>query len=179
MLLKQMNKLAIFTALLLVPITCLAQEQKPEQKAQPSASSNSVYRLEYVFSEVQNGRKVNARSYSTLLHAGERGSIRLGSRVPISINPNQSFQYIDVGLNIDARLEREVESGVALFTSIDVTSLPPDQPKENGNLPPIVRQTKFQVDNIISLEKRTLIGSADQIDGTGRFDLEVTATKLR
>ena len=172
-------QLALGVAVFLAASLSIAQEAKP----QPARDSNDVYKLDYVFSEVQNGKRINARSYSTLLHSGERGSIRLGSRMPIAVaqsgGSTSALQYLDIGVNIDCRVEHAVDSGVALFTSVDMSSVAPEQPEENRTGAPIVRQTKLQVDNIVPLEKRTLIGSADQVDGTGRFDFEVTATKVR
>lgn len=172
-------RLSLFTAILL-SAACFAQEQKP----QPSPQSNSVYRLDYVFSEVQNGKKINSRAYGTLVNVGERSSIRLGSRVPIATTQSptdviKQFQYLDIGANIDCRVIRETDSGVALYTTVEMSSIAPEQPGENRTGAPIVRQTKMQLNNIVPLDKRTLIGSADQIDGTGRFDMEVTATKVK
>lgn len=184
MFLNRTTKPTVFFAVLVVALSCYAQEQKPEhtqeqkqeQRTPPTPQSNSVYRLEYVFSEVQNGKKINSRAYTMIVRAGERGSIREGSRVPVSMGG--SFQYVDVGLNIDCHV-READSGVALSTTSDISSVAPDQPNENRNLPPIIRTTKIQEESIVPLEKRTLVGSADQVDGTGRFDLEVSATKVR
>jgi hypothetical protein len=179
MLLKHMSRVALFPAVFLLAISCLAQEEKPQPATQP----NAAYRLEYIFSEVQGGKKINSRAYTTLLNVGERGSIRLGSRIPIVTGEQtggvKQFTYLDIGANIDCRVIHETNGGVALYTSVDMTSIAPQQPGENRTGAPIVRQTKMQVSNIVPLEKRTLIGSADQIDGTGRFDLEVTATKVR
>jgi hypothetical protein len=179
MLLKHVSRLALLSTIFLLVISCFGQEEKP----QPAAQSNSAYRLEYVFSELQNGKKINSRAYSTLINVGERGSIRLGSRIPIITSQSaadfKQFQYLDIGANIDCRIVRETDAGVALYTTVDMTSAAPEQPGENRTGAPIVRQTKMQVNNIVPLEKRTLIGSGDQIDGTGRFDLEVTATKVR
>ena len=173
------KNLTTFLLICLTTATLFGQESKPQSTQQ----SNAVYKLEYVFSEVQNGKRINARSYSTLLHSGERGSIRLGSRLPILVSQvsggTGSLTYIDVGVNIDCRVERDVDSGIALLTNVDMSSVAPEQPGENRTGAPVVRQTKIQVDNIVPLEKRTLIGSADQVDGTGRFDFEVTATKVR
>ena len=154
----------------------LAQESKP----QSSGSVNSVYKLDYVFSEIQNGKRINTRNYTTLLRVGERGSIRLGNRVPVLTGANNAFQYIDIGVNVDCRVNlATVDSGIALFTSIDMSSVAPEQPGENRTGNPIVRQTKVQMDNIVSLDKKTLLGSADEVDGTGRFEFEVTATRMR
>lgn len=180
MLHQRTRKLALYLAICFTsPV--FGQESKPQA---PSAS-NGVYKLDYVFSEVQDGKRINARSYSTLLHVGERGSIRLGSRLPVLVSQtgtpgiNAALQYIDIGINVDCRVERDLESGVALLTNVDMSSVVPEQPGENRTGAPVVRQTKIQVDNIVPLEKRTLIGSADQVDGTGRFEFEVTATKVR
>ncbi len=182
-----MTKPAVFFAVLVLAVSCCAQEQKQEntqeqkqeQKPPPASQSNSVYRVEYVFSEIQNGKKINSRAYTIVVRTGERGSIRLGSRVAVPMADPKQFQYVDVGLSIDCRVVREADSGVALVTNSDVSSVPPDQPIENRSVPPIIRHTQMQAESIVPLEKRTLIGSADQVDGTGRFDLEVTATKLR
>ena len=156
---------------------CLfAQESKP----QSTASVNAVYKLDYVFSEIQNGKHINTRNYTTLLRAGERGSMRLGNRVPVVTGANNAFQYIDVGVNVDCRVEPAiVDSGIALFTSVDMSSVAPEQSGENRTGNPIVRQTKVQMDNIVPLDKKTLLGSADEVDGTGRFEFEVTATRVR
>ena len=158
---------------------CLfAQESKPQP--QSTGSVNSVYKLDYVFSEIQNGKRINTRNYTTLLRVGERGSIRLGNRVPVVTGANNAFQYIDIGVNVDCRVEPAiVDSGIALFTSVDMSSVAPEQPGENRTGNPIVRQTKVQMDNIVSLDKKTLLGSADEVDGTGRFEFEVTATRMR
>ena len=186
MFLNRITKSAVFLTVLVFTTSCYAQEQKQEhtqeqkqeQKTPPALQSNSVYRVEYVFSEIQNGKKINSRAYTMLVRAGERGSIRLGSKVPVPM-ANQQFQYVDVGLNIDCRVEREADSAIVLVTNSDLSSVPPDQPNENRNLPPIVRHTQIYAANIVPLEKKILIGSADQVDGTGRFDLEVTASKAR
>jgi hypothetical protein len=167
--------------MLLAAPALFGQEAKPPQ---PPPFPTGVYKLDYVFSEVQNGKRVNARSYTALLHSGDRGSIRLGNRLPIVTSGSQEsaihqVTYMDIGMNIDCRVEREVDSGIALFTSVDMTSLAPEQPGENRSGNPVVRQTKIQVDSIVPLGKQTLLSSADEVDGTGRFDFEVTATKLR
>src|SRR5690242_19169328 len=119
------RNLAIYVLICLTTAALFAQESKP----QPPQQSNAVYKLEYVFSEVQNGKRINARSYSTLLHSGERGSIRLGSRLPVVTSQVSGatgalqYQYIDIGVNIDCRIERDLDSGIALLTNVDMSSV--------------------------------------------------------
>src|SRR5438309_3958972 len=110
---SMVSRSAIYLVLLAVA-TLSGQEAKPL----PPPLSTGVYKLDYVFSEVQNGKRVNSRSYSTLLHSGERGSIRLGNRLPISTGGSREsggnqLTYMDIGVNIDCRVEREVDSGIA------------------------------------------------------------------
>jgi len=50
---------------------------------------------------------------------------------------------------------------------------------ENRIGQPIVRQTKIQVHNFVQLGKPTIIATADEVDTTGRFQMEATVTKMK
>jgi hypothetical protein len=153
-----------------------AQEAKPR-------SPNEVYKVEYIFSELQDGKKVNARSYVVLVRPTDKGSLRLGSRIPIAtgaskegnplVNTSQ-FMYLDVGVNIDCSVE-PLDSEVHLYTGVDISRVAP----ENRIGQPIVRTTKVQLHNIVPLGKPTLLTSADEVDTTGRFQIEATVTKIK
>ena len=180
MLHKNVSRLLICLMVLFLSTALRAQEpvlQPPKpQRPQPT----STYKLDYVFSENQDGKKINARSYSTLVRVRDRGSIRLGSRIPIALGgPKEGgtsqIQYMDIGVNIDCRIEEELDSGIDLFTNADISNLTDNN--RVGN--PIVRQSKFQVQNIVPLGKQVLLTSADDVDGTRRLQLEVTVTKMK
>ena len=143
-----------------------AQEAKPRP-------SNDVYKVEYVFSELQDNKKVNTRTYTVLVEHLEKASLRLGSRVPIAVGSTQ-FQYLDVGVDIDCTVEPG-DSDVGLRTNVDITRMAP----ENRIGQPIVRQTKIQVHNFVQLGKPTIIATADEVDTTGRFQMEATVTKMK
>lgn len=158
--------------------------QEPASSPKPAIG---VYKLDYVFSEVQDGKRINSRTYSLLVQGRDRGSIRMGNRVPVITAENSkdvssgtvSFQYLDIGVSIDCRVADELESGIALSTVVDVSSVVPEQPVENRTAAPVVRQTKFQMDTTVPLGKQTLLSSADEIDSARRFEVQVTATKVR
>ncbi len=173
------RNLAIIPMLATAFVAAQAQEAAALKPERPSG----VYKVDYVFSEVQGGKRVNVRNYSTLVRVGERGSIRLGDRVPILFGdpkePRTQLQYLDLGVNIDCRVEQELEAGVGLYTNIDISSVAPQQPGENRTGTPTVRQMKFQFDEIVPVGKQTLIGSADEVDGTRKIEIEVTAAKVR
>ena len=167
---------AIWLLVVLVTTELGAQELKPQMPT-------STYKLDYVFSELQDGKRINARSYSALVRLMDKGSIRLGNRVPILVanskDGGNQIQYLDIGVNIDCRVEQEVEGGVTLFTNVETSSLAPEQPGENRTGDPVIRQVRYQTDNVVSLGKATLLSSADEVDGTRRLQIEVTATKVR
>jgi hypothetical protein len=174
---KMLHRTASRYFICLVIFVATSQLHAQEAKPQPSTST---YKLDYIFSENQDGKRVNARSYTTLVRVRDRGSIRLGSRIPVALGASKEgvtsqFQYMDIGVNIDCRIEEELDSGIDLFTNAEISSLTDNS--RVGN--PIVRQSKIQVQNIVPLGKQILLTSADEVDGTRRLQLEVTATKVK
>jgi len=84
-------------------------------------------------------------------------------------------QYMDIGINLDCRVAEELDSGIDLFTSADMSSL--TDANRVGN--PIVRQSKIQVENVVPIGKQVLLTSADEVDGTRRLQLEVMVTRVK
>jgi hypothetical protein len=153
-----------------------AQESKPEAPA-------GTYKLDYVFSEMQDNKRVNARSYTALVRVSEKGVIKIGSRVPIATSSSKEgetqFQYLDIGTSIDCFIRGELDSAIDLTTNVEVSSVSPVQSAENRTGAPVVRQVRYQLRNNVPLGKQTLLGSGDEVDGTKRFQIEVTASKMR
>lgn len=172
---------------ILIVCTCAtlrAQEQAPH-------SQNDVYKVEYVLSEFQDSKRVNARSYTALVRQMDMGNIRVGSRIPIpvgsfsssqkeGVNPlvNTQFQYVDAGVKVDCVVE-PMDSSVILSTDVDVNSIAPEQNTEPRIGGPIMRQNKLHLKNIVPLGKSTVISSVDQMDGTDRFQVEVTVSRVK
>lgn len=172
------RNLAIIPMLATALVAAHAQRETVATSERPTG----VYKLDYVFSEVQDGKRINVRNYSTLVRVGDRSSIRLGDRVPVMVGSSKEAehsQYMDTGVNIDCRVEQEVEAGLGLYTNVEISSVAPQQPGDNRSGNPIVRQMKFQLDQIVPAGKPTLIGSADEVDGTRRIEIQATATKVR
>ena len=173
---RNLHQFTVGLGLVLGATALWAQEPKPQP-------SSSTYRLDYVFSELQDGKRINARSYTILLRAMDKAVVKIGSRVPIVTGSTKEggtqIQYLDIGMSIDGRIGQELGSGVELITSVDQESLAPEQPGENRSGDPVIRQLKYQTENTVPLGKQTLLGSADELDGTRRLEIEVTATKVR
>lgn len=144
------------------------------------------YRLDFSFDEVEDGKKINSRHYTMDL-AGEQGQeIKIGTRVPVvsggsTVGPqgemNTQYQYIDVGTNIGARLNKLYGGDVQLRVNCEVSNM--DTTDSAPKLGPIIRQIKIEGSTLLSFGKPILIGSADDPNSKRQFQLEVTVTKLR
>ena len=118
-----------------------------------------------VLTEVEDGKKNNSRTYSLMAREGILNKLRAGVRVPIATNMGSipQFQYLDVGMNIDCRVE-EREGSLALNAVADSSSFSlPGEPKAPGSVAerPVIRQMRSEINTVISLGKTTLISSMD------------------
>jgi hypothetical protein len=175
-------------ALIFFPATKLsAQESDKTPEAKTLEPPAHFYHLEFVVQETGNdGKPVNSRTYSGTVSTGrtDRGfSTRTGSKVPIATggfegSKNTQFQYIDVGVSIDARDPREMGDKLALDLVADISSLAGTQ-NINGVNEPVVRQNKWQAAVLIPIGKQTTVFTSDVLDSKGGMQLVVTATPVK
>jgi hypothetical protein len=134
------------------------------------------YRLDFSVNEIEDGKRINARQYSMNLNAGDANTIKIGTRVPVEMNQG-TFQYLDVGTNIFARLGHdqdvlplEVRAEISNFAMAD---------QQNQSARPLLRQMQINGSTVVMLGKPTVIGSVDDPNSKRQFQLVVTATRLR
>ena len=171
---KAVSNFVLCLTVVLAATTLWAQEQKPP-------ASNNTYKLDYVFFELQDNKRVNTRSYTILVRVTNKAVLKLGARVPIAVGSKEEnqIQYLDIGQNIDCRVRQELDSAIDLETTADTSSVVTEPQPSNRTGDPVIRQVKWDMENVVPLGKPTLLGSSDEIDGTRRFQIEVTATKVR
>ena len=181
-----------FCVLFVVPALggkVLAQEaDKAQDAAKTPEPPAHFYRLEFVVQETSSdGKPTNSRTYSGSVSTSrtDRGfSMRTGSRVPIATGPSDNkntptqFQYIDVGVSIDAHDARENGDRLALSLNADVSSLAGTQ-NVNGSNEPVVRQNKWQASVLIPIGKPTVVFTSDVLDNKGGMQLVLTATPVK
>lgn len=103
-----------------------------------SGDATKFYRLDFVMKEVEQGKVVNSRSYSTMVstdssQARDRGSIRAGTRIPIPLGApgtENNIQYMDVGVNIDCNGVHLNNGQLVLSVNAEVSTLAMDPPRE-------------------------------------------------
>jgi hypothetical protein len=168
-----------------------AQEEKPapedskakaERRSDPGQQSPSAgekpmhpYRADFLISELEDGKRINARHYSMLLNVGGSNEIKVGTKVPVSTSEHM-FQYMDVGTRINCRL---LESGddLAIDVHSDFSSL--SSPEDQHNSQPVVRQVTLSGNTLVTSGKPIIIGAADDPGSRHQFQLEATVTKLK
>jgi len=177
----------IFVVIVFVVMAlCLASSQeKPTAEAQPQSQERplSFYKVEYILRELQDGKAINSRSYVMTIENGDRGEAKVGARVPVNAgggNPNlpaTQFQYMDVGVNINCRVVGQNDF-VTLHTTVEISSFAlPEASGTTGQ--PVVRQMRTQMAAVVAVGKQTVIGIIDDVNSTKRYEVGVTATKLK
>jgi hypothetical protein len=141
------------------------------------------YRLEFVIKELDDGKVVNTRAYSMIMQSAEErgrafGALRAGSRVPITTtnkDGQNATSYMDVGVDITPHLFVLENGNLLLEAYCEISSLAAPQPTPN----PIVRAIRVNTTGEITAGKTAQIASVDDPLSNHRFQIEVTATKLR
>ncbi len=167
---RPIGTLLILAALALCFPLAIAQE-KPAEK---TLRTSTVYRVDLVIREKENGTPVNTRNYQMLLEDKAVGKVRASNRVPIPYE--KGFQYMDVGLSMDCQVvEREEDVSVAIQMEISDFASPG---QERGG-PPLVRSIRSEVKTGIPVGKPTVVSVVDDTATKRRYELEVTATKVK
>src|ERR1043165_4543629 len=150
---------------------CLAQDERPRE--QP------FYKLDFVVKEVEGAKTINSRSYSSIVSPSDRGSIRTGNRVPTPTAGGSGiggFYYIDVGINLDFNVTRELSERIVLNVSVDISS---NVASETPALPPVVRQNKWTSTVVVPLRKATMIFASDDPSSKRQLQVELTAAPVK
>jgi hypothetical protein len=146
--------------------------QKAEQKPL------EAYHLEFAINELEDGKKINSRQYSTNLNTNDGNEIKIGTRVPVEAKEGE-IQYLDVGTNIFARVgEHRGQTELVVRAEISNFAIP-EQGTEKHDPHPVLRQLKISGSTLLPLGKPIVMGSVDDPNSKRQFQLEVTVTKLK
>jgi hypothetical protein len=175
---SKLLRLVLFLTLALLPCwvrLSLAQEGKPEKKSE-EPQRRDTYHVEFTIRELDGNKLVNSRRYLMNVIEKDWGQVRSQSRVPVPMNSSSiQFQYQNVSMNIDCRPETVGEE-VQLGIKVQSNSLAnPEQVTSS----PLLREQQLNVTTSVTPGKPTLVGSIDDVNSTHRFEVEVTATKVK
>jgi hypothetical protein len=170
----------------LLPISASAQEEKgketatAEQKGKETATMEqkpmAAYRIEFNVREIENGKRLNSRNYMIMAKDNDWSRIRVQDNVPYQASDN-SYQHTDLRMDIDCR-PHERSDNVALDISVNFSSMAP-APDSAPRTPPVFRTANTGISAVVTLGKPTLVASSDDVSSNRRYEIEVTATKVK
>jgi hypothetical protein len=182
---------AMVVSLMLAP-TISARAQDSAAKAAEAPEPGHAYRVDFVISEMEEGKKINSRQYGLNLNAGESDQLKVGTRVPVEVKQSE-IQYLDVGTSVWCRLRdrsngqpsehglRELSwlgNDVMLNLTAEISNFAvPDQ--QGQSMRPAIRQMKIESSTIAVVGKQMVVGIVDDPNSKRQFQLEVTATRLK
>jgi hypothetical protein len=152
---------------------CGQQSASPARP--PEDNANAAYRLDYAIAEIENGKKVNTRTYTLLTDEGGTANMHMGLRVPLSAEKGPI--YMDVGLRLDCKVRPRQGNDVWLSTRFEVSSLVDQQQTVSGALP--VRNVEYSMPTVVTVGKSTVLAAGDDLGSQKHFELSVTVTKLK
>ncbi|HUA15782.1 MAG TPA: hypothetical protein VMG31_10805 [Verrucomicrobiae bacterium] len=191
-----MKRVAVVTAVLSLILTArplYAQESshtdEPKASATAAAKAKTLqsYRLDFTFSEIEDGKTLNTRRCSMTLTGGNSNEIKIGTRVPVAVASNAStastqYQYMDVGMSIFSQT-REHDGELELIVRGEISNIDTPIHTDSGSTitilqAPVVRQIKIEGSTLLVVGKPIVIGSVDDPNSKKEFQLQVTVSKL-
>jgi hypothetical protein len=159
-----------------------AQEPvSPETLSKKAEGPIHFYHLEFVVQELgPDGKPANSRVYTVDANTdrvNRNTSIRTGSRVPVPTS-GSTFQYVDLGVNIDVRNAHEVDGKLSLEVTADVSSLATGVASTQPGAP-VIRTNRWQSPILIPLNKATAVFTSDSLDSKGNMQIQVTARPVQ
>jgi hypothetical protein len=162
--------------------TAVAQQQPSPAPATPK--DVSFYRLDFVVRELEADKIINSRSYGMWLKADRVWqTLRAGNDMPVQSIPTQEKpaqqSYRHIGVQFDCALDEIDNNAVAMISASIVAILPTEQPNDQKPALPAFRTITFKSASLLTPGKPTMVSSIDDPNGKRRFQLEITATKLK
>ena len=177
--------LTLIVIAICLPLELVPADQEQAQKEPTTANQVkpfSLYHIDFSISENAEGKRLNSRHYVFWVDTSEKfkGSLRVGNRVPIATGPlPQQFNYYDVGMNIDYFLS-EQSNLLGMRLILEMSSIAPsDALGDSKTNPPIIRTMKTDLQTVLTPGKPTVVGTLDDTASNHRYEIEVSATKMK
>ncbi len=167
----------------MLTVGLFGQEGQPAAEKGAAAKPVAAYRLDFVIRELQSTKVINSRQYMMIVEDGKRGDLKIGTRLPVPSGPRETkaFTYYDVGLNLWSVVQSN-GSSIALNTTLDLSTLPGTDEEaskwQEVGAPPI-RQVRTSFPALVREGQQTTIGGMDDITTNRRYEISVTATKVK
>lgn len=176
--LKHLTLAAALTIACLTAHPVYAQSTTETAKAAPGNDERHYYRLDFTIKEVESGKTINSRSYSTMASTHQKTEVRTGTKLPYGSAQTNSLHYLDLGVSIDCIDPVQMGNQLSVRIKVDVSSVADDGDKNPSGVP-IIRQNAWDSVVILPLSQATTIYSSDDLTSKRKMQLEVLATPVR
>ena len=173
---------------LVVTFTGLAHAQEQREPAKPSVVP---LKLQVVISRYEGEKKISSMPYTLSVNAGRKASLRMGTSVPIAstsftpnaaggaaVNPLTSYNYRDIGTNIDCSTSA-LDDG-RFFVELNIVDNAVDEQPRN-NAVPLPSLRNFQSNNSLVLkdgQTAQFTAAVDKLTGVvTKVDVGLTVVK--
>jgi len=147
--------------------------------------ARKTYRLTFTITDTDGGKRVGTQSFTLIAASGEKTVLKQGGRVPVVTGVYDSdnsthtsqFQYLDVGLTIDATVDSFAD-GVRLRSKVEQSSLA-EEKSGAGTQDPVLHQTTLDGTSTLVLGKPLVLGSLDVPGSTRKQEVAVVSELVR
>jgi type II secretory pathway component GspD/PulD (secretin) len=144
------------------------------------------WRLTYTLTQTDNGQAEGTpQKVTVMVTQGSRTNLKLGNKVPLvtgstgagDSTPSTQVQYIDTGLNLEAKIDGASDTPV-LETTVEQSSVAEER-SGIGAQDPLFHQTRLNEALNLAEGKTMTIGTLDLPGSTRQEKIEVTAERVR
>jgi hypothetical protein len=147
---------------------CVHASSSARGSSPPVAKNEHLYRMDYVVSAKESAGTATSSAYTMFVEEHHTGDLRVGANVPITSGP--APVRTDIGLKIRNQTAQLGDDAMAVQTDVEMSWT------EEGNG---IHKLAASSDALVLPGQPTLVASLDDPSTHKRYQVSVTATKLR
>ncbi|MGH9341099.1 MAG: hypothetical protein ACRD1R_16255 [Acidobacteriota bacterium] len=154
-----------------------------KSRQQADTDSEPLYRIVVALHVLEGEQRTQTLTYIFILEEGDTGKSRVLTKVPIVAQNEEGFDdddYVEAGVKCDLKYE---ENRGLIFMDFEMQYteiVPSGQTLQAARAePPVLREMQCGMEATLVPGAATIIGEFDDPEGIRRYQVEVTAEKLR
>ena len=138
-----------------------------------------LYRLTYIFTETDGGKRIGAQQYSMVLAPSQRMQLKEGDKVPVMTGSldkdtggvSKQTTYLDVGFSFEATVTPYGSDGVRLQSKVERSAIAQEKTSVLAE-DPLIRQSMINGVVNLTLNKPQHLGNIDVIGSPRQLQVD-------
>jgi len=138
-----------------------------------------MYRLTYIFTETDGGKRIGAQQYSMVLASGQRMQLKEGDKVPVMTGStdkdtggiSKQTTYLDVGFSFNSTVTSYGTDGIRLQSKVERSAVAQEKTSVLAE-DPLIRQSTLEGVVNLTLNKPQHLGNIDVIGSTRQLQVD-------